>query len=126
MPKTVLELTAQEWQAYQPSAQLGRLVEMQSDERRQAAWQVARQAARVLRQEFGASRIVVFGSLPHRSGFNPWSDIDLAAWGIPADRFYRAVAVITGLSPDFKIDLLDLETCKPALRQIAEREGVDL
>ena len=126
MPKTVLELTAQEWQAYRPGAQLGRSVGAQEDKRWQAAWQIARQAARVLRQEFGASRIVVFGSLARRSGFNPWSDIDLAAWGIPADRFYRAVAVVTGLSPDFKIDLLDLETCKPALRQIAEQEGIDL
>ncbi len=129
MAKTALELTAQEWQAYRPGAvhvARGRLAEARIEKRRRQAWRVARQAAQLLRREFGASKVVVFGSLAHDAEFSPWSDIDLAAWGIPSDRFYRAVATVTGLSPDFKVDLLELETCKPALRQVVEQEGIEL
>jgi predicted nucleotidyltransferase len=73
-----------------------------------------------------AQRVVLFGSLVHEASFTPWSDIDLAAWGIPADRIYAAVAVITGLSPDFKIDLIDPDICRPGLRTAIERDGVEL
>jgi predicted nucleotidyltransferase len=87
---------------------------------------VARRAAKLLRRNFGASRVVVFGSLAHRAWFTPWSDIDLAAWGIPADRFYSAVAAVTGLSSDFKVDLVDPEDCRPSLRQTLDRERIEL
>ena len=33
-------------------------------------------------------------------GYSVWSDIDLAAWGIPPERFFAAVAAMTGLSAD--------------------------
>jgi len=87
---------------------------------------VARIAARLLCEGFGATRVVAFGSLVHRAWFTPWSDIDLAAWGVPADQFYRAVAAVTGVSPDFEVDLVDPEGCRPAVRQFIEREGIDL
>ncbi|PKO20979.1 MAG: nucleotidyltransferase domain-containing protein [Chloroflexi bacterium HGW-Chloroflexi-1] len=94
--------------------------------RRQRAWRVARQAAKVLREQFGAQRVVIFGSLAQRGWFTQWSDIDLAAWGVPDERFYQAVATITALSPAFKVDLIDPETCRPRLRQAIEREGIEL
>jgi predicted nucleotidyltransferase len=87
---------------------------------------VARAAAKVLREQFGATRVVAFGSLAHRDGFTLWSDIDLAAWGITPGAFYRAVAVVTGISPEFKVDLVAPEDCQPTLRHVIEREGVAL
>jgi predicted nucleotidyltransferase len=83
-------------------------------------------AAEVLRQQFGATRVVAFGSLARRDWFTPWSDIDLAAWGLPPGAFYRAVAVVTGISPEFKLDLVAPEDCQPSLRHVIEREGVAL
>jgi predicted nucleotidyltransferase len=59
---------------------------------------VAQKVAHLLRQKFGATRVVAFGSLAHRKWFSQWSDIDLAAWGISAYEFYRAVADVTELS----------------------------
>lgn len=82
--------------------------------------------ARLLRERFGATRVVVFGSLTRRAWFGAWSDIDLAAWDIPADRFYRAVAAVTGVSPDFAVDLVDPESYRPAVRRSIEQEGIDL
>ena len=67
-----------------------------------------------------------FGSIVNREWFTPWSDIDLVAFGIPASEFYRAVATITGLSHEFKIDLIDPETCRPGLNQFIDLEGVEL
>jgi len=58
-----------------------------------------------LKESFGARKVVVFGSLAHRSWFTH-SDVDLAAWGIPDDRFYAAVGAVTGLSKEFKVALV--------------------
>jgi predicted nucleotidyltransferase len=129
MTRTALDLSSHEWQAYQP----GRTAETypehlatRTERRRQQALRIARKAARLLRDEFGASRVVVFGSLAHNAWFTPWSDIDLAAWGIPPERFYSAVAAVTGLSPAFQIDLVDPDACRSSLRATLEREGIEL
>ena len=123
MGKTALELTAEEWRAYQPAK---RRLPPQAKERRNQAWEIARTAARLVRQRFAATRVVAFGSLVHPDSFGPWSDIDLAAWGIPPDQFYRAVAELTGLSPLFELDLVDPEGCRASLRRVIELEGIDL
>lgn len=123
MARTALDLTDEELQAYRPGREPD---EQEVTERWERAWEVARIAARLLREGFGATRVVAFGSLARRVWFNPWSDIDLAAWGIPADQFYRAVAAVTGVSPDFEVDLVDPEGCRPAVRRFIEREGIDL
>ena len=96
------------------------------EERFKQAWQVARQAARCLRSEFGARRVLVFGSLSNKDWFHQWSDIDLAVWGVPPERYYSSVAMVTGLSPFFKVDLVDPEKCSLGLRACIEREGVEL
>jgi predicted nucleotidyltransferase len=123
MAKTALALTREEWRAYRPGTKAKR---DQFTERWERAREAAHVAAQLLRQELGATRVVAFGSLVHPVWFTPWSDIDLAAWGIPPEMFYRAVASVTGLSPEFEIDLVAPEDCRPALRQVIEREGMDL
>ena len=123
MAKTALDLTAEELQRYRPARKLEK---PQATERWEQARQAAQAAARLLRERFGASRVVAFGSLLRREWFTPWSDIDLAAWGIPPQNFYQAVAAVTGISSEFKIDLVAPEDCRPALGQVIEREGVDL
>ena len=95
MARTALDLTSDELRSYRPDS---RLSEWQTEERWERAWEQARIAARLLREKFGVTRVVAFGSLAHRDWFSPWSDIDLAAWEIPVDQFYRAVAVVTGIS----------------------------
>ena len=87
---------------------------------------MARATAQLLHEKFGATRVVVFGSLVHRAWFSAWSDIDLVAWGIPVDQFYKAVAAVTGVSSDFKVDLIDPDVCRSAVRESIEREGIEL
>jgi predicted nucleotidyltransferase len=121
--RTALDLTPEEYRAYHPGKQWD---EEQVAARWSRAWEVARTAAQLLREKFGAMRVVVFGSLAHRASFSPWSDVDLAAWGIPVDQYYRAVAAVTGMTSDLGIDLVDPNDCRPRLREVIEREGIDL
>ncbi|MDQ7052566.1 MAG: nucleotidyltransferase domain-containing protein [candidate division KSB1 bacterium] len=92
-------------------------------ERQERAWKIARQAAIVLKKQFGATRVMVFGSLARGKGFFRSSDIDLAAWGISSEDFFTAVARLQDLSPEFKIDLVTMEHCKPSLRKRILDEG---
>lgn len=127
MSRTALQLTYQERQAYQPAKAIERRKRSGAkhiQERKQRAWQIARQAGHILREQFHAKKVVVFGSLVHEAWFTPWSDVDLAAWDIPVDRFFAAVAAITELSEEIEMNLVDPETCCPILRTVIERDGV--
>jgi uncharacterized protein len=95
-------------------------------ERRQAGWAAARRAADLLKRGFGATRVVVYGSLAHGYSFGRHSDIDMAAEGIAPALFWRAWAAIDYVAPEFEINLVDIETTTESLRATIEREGVDL
>lgn len=86
----------------------------------------AKRAAALLKHEFGATKVVLFGSLAHRLWFTQWSDIDLAAWGIAPSDFYRAAGSVADLPSEFKIDVVDPETCRPAVREEIDEDGIEL
>lgn len=94
-------------------------------EKRHFALQVASEIAHELYKTFGASKVVLFGSLA-RDEFYLRSDIDLAVWGIPPALFYRAVAFVTGYSDTWTVDFVDAEDCSEALRHNINEEGVEL
>ncbi|MDE3088129.1 MAG: nucleotidyltransferase domain-containing protein [Chloroflexota bacterium] len=125
MAKTVLELTPEELKKY--SLRPKRQLNLAQRKRLMArAMRQARRAADLLKREFGASRVVLFGSLAHRLWFTPWSDIDLAVWGIAPGEFYRAAGTVLEMTNDFKIDVVDPETCRPSVRTEIEEDGIDL
>lgn len=95
-------------------------------QRRQKAWQLARQAAQLLREEFGASQVVVFGSLTHDYGFTHWSDIDIAAWGILPQDTFRAIGAVMDLDDEIAINLVDVNTAQPTLLATIERDGISV
>jgi len=129
MAKTALDITGDEWLAYDMGAAVRRRqasVDPQAQERWQQAQQLAREAAQRLRGQFGARRVVLFGSAVERSSFTRWSDVDLAVWGVPPEQFYAAVAAVTGLHADIPVDLVDAEQCSEDLKEAIKREGVEL
>ena len=129
MAKTALDIAGDQWLAYDVGAAVRRRQaspDRQAQERWQQAQQLAREAAQRLRGEFGAQRVVLFGSAVERSLFTRWSDVDLAAWGIPPERFYAAGAAVTDLCADIPVDLVDGEQCSENLQEAIEREGVEL
>lgn len=123
MAKTALELTTEELRRYHPDR---KPIASQVSEQRQKAWEVARTAADILRRDFGATRVAVFGSLVDGERFSLWSDVDLASWGIPVHRFFGAVAAVSAVSPDFRVDLVDIQNCRASIRKSIEREGIEL
>jgi predicted nucleotidyltransferase len=87
--------------------------------RRERMLELARAAAKVLRAEFGARRIWLFGSLRH-AWFHEKSDVDLAVEGIAPERigaaWDRVAAVVAG-----PVDLVCWEDASPSLRaRVAE------
>lgn len=89
-------------------------------------WELARQAADLLRREYGVERVSVFGSLLAPDRFSVTSDIDLAAWGLTSRNWLRAIVAVQDLSTDIEINLVDVECCSPEFRAVIEREGAPL
>lgn len=93
--------------------------------RREKAWKVARAAAALLKSRYHATRVVAFGSLTDADRFHPWSDVDLAVWGIAPADYFEAVARVLDVGGDIKVDLIRAERCKPYLREaIAKGTGL--
>lgn len=96
--------------------------------RRVRALDVARRAAALLRDDYGATRVLAFGSLAEENGrwFGERSDIDLAAWGMPDIRFYEAVGRLQGVDPEFAIDLVMMERAPERLLSAIDRASLEL
>ena len=124
---TALKLTREEMAVYRTAARRRSELERQEVARREErAWELAHQAAAVLRGQFGATRVVAFGSLVHAGCFTAWSDVDVAAWGIRPEDTFRAIGAIMDISAEPPINLVDVKTCSPSLLATIEREGQDL
>ena len=83
----------------------------------QRAWHTAHRIATMLYDDFGATKIAVFGSLAEQESFSKWSDIDIAVWGIPNDKYFRASSIASDISGLFKVDLVDFESSKGLFRE---------
>ena len=125
---TALEMKPEEWRKFNPAGKRAASLAQDGplEERRKNALDVAKQASSLLKRRFGAERVVLFGSLESKDSFTPWSDIDVAVWGIAPDDFYYAVAAVTGLSPDFKIDLVEPATCRAAMKDSTQKHGMEI
>ncbi len=125
---TALEMKPEQWRKFRPGRKFVAHASQSKklEERRRKALELAKRASLLLRQSYGAKRVVLFGSLAKANAFRARSDIDLAVWGIAPDIFYSAVAAVTGLSPDFKIDLVEPDTCREAMRTYIQEHGIEI
>lgn len=89
-------------------------------------WKVAQAAGHLLKQQFGAQRVVIFGSLLHPQRFHERSDVDLAVWGLDERVYYRAVSRLLDLEPAIPVDLVQVEFAPSNLLMVIESEGVPL
>ncbi|NJN66618.1 MAG: nucleotidyltransferase domain-containing protein [Chloroflexaceae bacterium] len=112
---------------YRRAMQQRAMQEQQAQAQRRArGWEVARLGAEMLKNQFGACEVQVFGSLVHGHWFSADSDVDLAAWGIGDDEYFLAVAWLQDIAPDFQVDLVQMERCRENLREHIIREGKPL
>ncbi|MEM9164315.1 MAG: nucleotidyltransferase domain-containing protein [Cyanobacteria bacterium P01_F01_bin.4] len=123
MARTALDLTPEEWKQYTIPK---RVVTPEVRARWERAWMLIPELVTLLREEFGATEVKVFGSAINVEYFWPDSDIDLAAWGIPPGSYYRAAGTVDEYSDEFRVDLVDPEKCRPGLRKAIDREGISI
>lgn len=92
---------------------------------RERARSDAGRIAAFLRNE-GAQCVIGFGSAfaPDRR-FKPTSDIDLAVEGLPASRYFSALAHAQDMTR-FRVDIFPLESALDYLRESVQKEGVPL
>ena len=91
--------------------------------RRQQALEIAKIAAEILKKEFGAEKIILFGSLLN-DNFHENSDIDLAVFGLSEKQYFKAVARLISLS-EFEFDLVEFQYANPEIAK-AISEGIIL
>ncbi|MFQ5856173.1 MAG: nucleotidyltransferase family protein [Anaerolineae bacterium] len=124
---TALDVTPEEMAVYRATAR--RRWERKQQERahrRERAWEVARRAAALLKEQYNARRVKLFGSLVRDDRFYARSDVDLAVWGLDERLYYRVVSRLLDLDPAIEVDLVMAEDAPPALQEAIDREGVPL
>ena len=112
---------ADKMQAYIATARKRQRHQQEQLHQRQARGiQLAKVAARVLRETFGVSRVVLFGSVLDDAAFHENSDLDIAVWNLPPADYIEAVAQLLEL-PEFSIDLVPAESASPHVQAAIER-----
>lgn len=104
------------------------LSETAAKDRRAQALQAAQECMALLKERFGARRVILFGSLAQEGPWHDRSDIDLAVEGLPPEAFFRAYAACGALlPPGLELDLVPLESAGPELRAriLGERKMPD-
>jgi predicted nucleotidyltransferase len=88
MGRTVNEISSEELRQYNPRRTLE---DYQRDpkvaRRRLLSWKMARTASKILKEKYGAKKVVLFGSLANEKRFTPWSDVDLSVSGLPSENY---------------------------------------
>ena len=97
----------------------------QRRERQQQGLAVARWAAQLLKQEFGVTRVRLFGSLLETRRVRQESDVDLAVEGLDNAHYLEALSRVLDLSA-FSVDLVQLESACASIKEEIERHGIDL
>ncbi len=82
--------------------------------------------AEILVSTYGASEVWLFGSLARSRKrpevFGEHSDIDLAARGLPPEKYFHILSRInTGI--DINVDLIDMDACPSWLLDTVTKEG---
>ena len=127
---TALELTRDGWKGYLKGARrrltVPKLTVTEKRERELLRRRV-RKAAEVLKTQFGARQVILFGSLAGAGRYGAISDVDLAVEGLKGGKSYwHAWRVVEEIIKDRLVDLIEIEDAAESLRQAIQRYGIKL
>ena len=94
-------------------------------EQKQLIHQVS-QAAQILKKDFGATRVFVFGSLLDRTRYTNDSDIDIAVEGIAHADYWKAWRVIDNCLPNQCVDFIDINDLDDIFRNNIIHQGLSV
>ncbi len=89
-------------------------------------WQVVYEIATLLYEEFGATKVAVFGSLTEPIGFTKSSDIDIAVWGLSDNTHSKAIDKVIDRNSGFKIDIINFDTTKGLFRERIQQQAIPI
>ncbi len=101
-------------------------IQLETEQRRANALEVARKASELLKTTYGVKQVVLFGSLSRDGVFDDHSDIDLAVEGLDEQEYYKALARLSDLDISSDIDLLMMEHTPPRVLDMILKEGKKL
>lgn len=90
------------------------------------AWRDAQEVAILLYKEFGATQVVVFGSLTEPMWFAKGSDIDIAVSGLSNDLYHKACIRIMNFDSEFRIDLINFDTSNGLFRERIKHQAIPI
>ena len=90
------------------------------------AWHDAQEVAILLYKEFGATQVVVFGSLTEPMWFTKGSDIDIAVSGLSNDLYHKACIRIMNFDSVFRIDLINFDTSNGLFRERIKYQAIPI
>jgi uncharacterized protein len=85
-----------------------------------------RRVAMEIKKQYGARRVILFGSLAHGAWFHPDTDVDLAVEGLEGAAYWKAWGLAEQIIDDRNVDLIDVATASRSLKKAIERYGVEL
>lgn len=90
------------------------------------AWRDAQEVAILLYKEFGATQVVVFGSLTEPMWFTKGSDIDIAVLGLSNDLYHKACIRIMNFDSVFRVDLINFDTSKGLFKERIKHQAIPI
>ena len=93
----------------------------------QEAASAAQECAHLLYENYGVSKVYLFGSLNDPERFHDRSDIDLVVDGLPPRLYFKALAELWRLlPPGMQLDLIPFEDADSELHERVVKEGAPL
>lgn len=120
-----MTISAEQMAIYQNTARQRRKEKIRRLEiRRRHAWRIAQQASKLLKEQFGVKKVVLFGSTRFPERFHQYSDVDLAVWGLDEKIYYQTVSYLLDLDPGIEVDIVEAEFASSGLLRNIEQEGI--
>lgn len=93
---------------------------------RSKAVEKAKKVAILLKEKFGAQRVILFGSLCRKAYLHKRSDIDLLVEGIKTADILKAGFEAWIVADPFDVDIIPVEIAEEKIIKIAYEEGTEL
>lgn len=93
---------------------------------RSDAMDKARNVATLLKEKYGAKRVILFGSIVKSDYLHERSDIDLLVEGIKSEDFLRAGADAWRVTDPFDVDIIPAGIAHKNILKKALKEGIEL
>ena len=93
-------------------------------QRQKEGLEVDKKCAKILKEKYGVTKVILFGSLLNHEKMSPHSDLDFAVSDLPEKDYFKALAELDR-GHDFEIDLVEIEKAHSYILD-AIYQGVEL